>query len=141
MHPSSISIVNMILIFHKPLLPEVLQKCGPNRLSRFDVYWIQTSQHADRKAKYIHRRVYWRFRKIQANVSPLQYIHLSLQLIYIYPWNNTFPISDFCLSIRRCSAVLSLFMEQGSGRMFSLLYPQNLTQGIRDYSDRIIQVV
>ena len=66
---------------------------------------------------------------------------LVLCIIITDPWNHMFPISDFCLSMRRCLAVLSLCMEQGSGRMFSQLYLQNLTQGIRNYADRIIQVV
>ena len=45
-----------ILIIHKPsLLPcgHVMshKKFGPDRFSRFDVYWIQT----DRQAKFIYR--------------------------------------------------------------------------------------
>ena len=31
------------------------KKFGPDRLSRFDVYWIQTSQQTDRQAKFIYR--------------------------------------------------------------------------------------
>jgi len=42
-----------ILIIHKPSLGsrEVPQKFGPDRFSRFDVYWIQTN----RQAKFIYR--------------------------------------------------------------------------------------
>ena len=29
------------------------KKFGPNRFSRFDVYWIQTNKQTDRKAKSI----------------------------------------------------------------------------------------
>jgi len=35
------------------------KKCGPDRFSRFDVYWIQTNKHTngqtDRQAKFIYR--------------------------------------------------------------------------------------
>ena len=30
-------------------------KCGPDRFSRFDVYWIQTDRQSDRQAKFIYR--------------------------------------------------------------------------------------
>ena len=30
------------------------KKFGPDRFSRFDVYWIQTNKQTDRKAKYIY---------------------------------------------------------------------------------------
>ena len=37
------------------------KKIGPDRFSRFDVYWIQTNKqtnrHPDRQAKFIYRRV------------------------------------------------------------------------------------
>ena len=39
------------------------KKFGPDRFSRFDVYWIQTNKqtdrHPDRQAKFIYRRRYW----------------------------------------------------------------------------------
>ena len=31
------------------------KKFGPDRFSRFDVYWIQTNKHPDRQAKFIYR--------------------------------------------------------------------------------------
>ena len=46
-----------ILIIHKPSLwsRDVPQKNGPDRFSRFDVYWIQTNKETDRQAKFIDR--------------------------------------------------------------------------------------
>ena len=43
-------------IIHKPSLGslEVPQKIGPDRFSRFDVYWIQT----DKQSIYISRYIY-----------------------------------------------------------------------------------
>ena len=38
-----------------PLRPHT--KFGPDRLSRFDVYWIQTNKQTDRQAKFIYRFV------------------------------------------------------------------------------------
>ena len=32
------------------------KKFGPDRFSRFDVYWIQTNGQTDRQAKFIYRR-------------------------------------------------------------------------------------
>ena len=31
------------------------KKFGPDRFSRFDVYWIQTNRQTDRQAKFIYR--------------------------------------------------------------------------------------
>ena len=31
------------------------KKFGPDRFSRFDVYWIQTNKQTDRQAKFIYR--------------------------------------------------------------------------------------
>ena len=31
------------------------KKFGPDRFSRFDVYWIQTDRQTDRQAKFIYR--------------------------------------------------------------------------------------
>ena len=31
------------------------KKCGPDRFSRFDVYWIQTNKQTPRQAKFIYR--------------------------------------------------------------------------------------
>ena len=50
-----------ISIIHKPSLGslDVPQKFGPDRFSRFDVYWIQTDRQTDkqtnRQAKFIYR--------------------------------------------------------------------------------------
>ena len=42
------------------------KKFGPDRFSRFDVYWIQTDRQTDRQAKFIYRlqsvrneTIYW----------------------------------------------------------------------------------
>ena len=45
------------LIIHKPSLDHVMShtKFGPDRFSRFDVYWIQTKKQTDRQAKFIYR--------------------------------------------------------------------------------------
>ena len=32
------------------------KKFGPERFSRFDIYWIKTNKKADRQANYIYRR-------------------------------------------------------------------------------------
>ena len=44
-----------IFIIHKPSLGlrDVPQKFGPDRLSRFDVYWIQTNKQTDKPNLYI----------------------------------------------------------------------------------------
>jgi len=44
---------HVLFVNHKPSLwsRDVPQKFGPDRFSRFDVYWIQT----DRQAKFIYR--------------------------------------------------------------------------------------
>ena len=44
-----------ILFFHKPFLGslDVPQKFGPDRFSRFDVYWIQTNKQTDKPNLYI----------------------------------------------------------------------------------------
>ena len=34
------------------------KKFGPDRFSRFDVYWIQTNRQTDRQAKFIYRYIY-----------------------------------------------------------------------------------
>ena len=34
------------------------KKFGPDRFSRFDVYWIQTDRQTDRQAKFIYRYKY-----------------------------------------------------------------------------------
>ena len=46
-----------ILIIHKPSLGsrEIPQKIGPDRVSRFDVYWIQTDKQTNKQAKFIYR--------------------------------------------------------------------------------------
>ena len=44
-----------ICIIHKPSLwsRDVPQKIGPDRFSRFDVYWIQTNKQTDKSNLYI----------------------------------------------------------------------------------------
>ena len=56
---------------------------GPDRFSRFDVYWIQTNKQTDRQAKFIYRYIYifgpavWQAKgNIYTNV-----------LIYYLDWN------------------------------------------------------
>ena len=46
-----------ILMIHKPSLEslDVPKKFGPDRFSRFDVYWIQTNKQTNRQAKFIYR--------------------------------------------------------------------------------------
>ena len=46
-----------ILMFHKSSLCHVRSHTnfGPDRLSRFDVYQLQTNKQTDRQAKYIYR--------------------------------------------------------------------------------------
>ena len=34
------------------------KKFGPDRFSRFDVYWIQTDKQTNRQAKFIYRYTY-----------------------------------------------------------------------------------
>ena len=41
-----------ILINHKPSLGSCEVPCGPDRFSRFEVYWIQADTQTDRQAKY-----------------------------------------------------------------------------------------
>ena len=52
------------------------KKFGPDRFSRFDVYWIQTNKqtpkHPDRKAKFIYRYEY----------LSLQWIVFRNELVY-----------------------------------------------------------
>ena len=55
------------VLIHKPSLEslDIPKKFGPDRFSRFDVYWIQTdrqpNKQTDRQAKFIYRslRLYW----------------------------------------------------------------------------------
>ena len=37
------------------------KKFGPDRFSRFDVYWIQTDRQTDRQAKFIYRLIFIAF--------------------------------------------------------------------------------
>ena len=46
----------VILSIHKPFLGSHLRfhkKFGPDRFSRFDVFWIQTDRHIDKQSLYI----------------------------------------------------------------------------------------
>ena len=47
------------------------KKLGPDRFSRFDVYWIQTNKQTDRQAKFIYSKI-----------TLLDILHLNSSLHY-----------------------------------------------------------
>ena len=70
------------------------KKFGPDRFSRFDVYWFQTNKQTDRQAKFIYRFDSKEFRKselVATGSFPLRYCELISIIVHM-----TVYIKNYC---------------------------------------------